>query len=126
MADRPALKFLMDNNVPEGVARFLLSRGHDVTRVRDIMPSDSPDPIVATAAINDGRILVSWDRDFNHQRFQRDRFRALQRIGFSCPEPDGERRLSAVIERVEFEASQSSPERPLLMKIASDKILIRC
>lgn len=126
MAVRNVLKFLMDNNVPEGVARFLLSRGHDVTRVRDIMPTDSPDPVVATAAINEGRILISWDRDFNHQRFQKDRFKALQRIGFSCPEPEGERRLMAVIDRVEFEASQSSPDRPLLMKISSDKILIRC
>lgn len=122
----PILKFLMDNNVPEGVARFLLDRGHDVTRVRDIMPADSPDPVVAAAAINDGRILVSWDRDFNHQRFQKDRFRALQRIGFSCPEPNGVARLTTLIERVEFEASQSSPEHPLLMKISADRILIRC
>ena len=52
--------------------------------------------------MRDERILLSWDRDFGQQRFLKDRFRDLRRIGFSCPEPDGLARLREVFDLIEF------------------------
>ena len=70
------LHFLTDNNVPDSVGDYLRSRG----RMRHHMPVDSPDPVVAMAALDDGRILVSQDKDFNHPRFSQNRFAALSRV----------------------------------------------
>lgn len=126
MAGRPAIPFLTDNCVPDSIGNYLRRRGHDVARVRDVMPADSPDPVVAEAAMQSGRVLISWDRDFNHQRFQKPRFKRLQRIGFSCHELEGAKRLAEVIERIEFEYAQSSPAKPMLIRIGKDRIQIRC
>ncbi|WP_363451058.1 DUF5615 family PIN-like protein [Mesorhizobium sp.] len=52
-------------NVPDSVGNFLASKGHDMVRFRDVMAIHSADPIVARAAMADGRFLVSWDRDFD-------------------------------------------------------------
>lgn len=120
------IAFLTDNNVPDSVVAVLKHRGHDVVRVRDVIAADASDPEVAETAIRANRVLVSWDRDFNHQRFKKPRFSALQRIAFSCPEPEGADRISALLQRIEFEFTQATKDSPLLVKIASDKIQIRC
>lgn len=117
--------FLSDHNVPVSVGHFLLDRGHDVARVADLMATDSPDPVVATAAIQAGRVLISWDRDFNHQRFQKEGFAGLCRIGFSCPEPVGAARLAEVIDLVEF-ALKRTDGRAVRIRIAPDKFLLHC
>lgn len=126
MAGRPVISFLTDNCVPDSIGAYLRRRGHDVVRVRDVMPADSPDPVVAEAAMQSGRVLISWDRDFNHQRFLKPRFKTLQRIAFSCHELEGAKRLKEVIERIEFEYGQSSNAKPMMIRIGKDKILIRC
>lgn len=123
MAKRTVLGFLADQNVPEDVVRCLTKRGHIVSRVRDEMPADSPDPVVALAAINAGRILLSWDRDFAHQRFMQPRFERLSRIGFSCPEPEGARRVLEVIDLIEF-AFARSKGAPVRVRVAKDKVQI--
>lgn len=125
MARRPVIAFLTDVNVPDSVGDFLKERGHDVERVRDVMPADSPDPVVAEAAMQAGRVLVSWDRDFNQQRFKKPRFASLSRIGFSCPEPLGAARLAVVISLVEFHAAETWPANPLCILIGGDKIQFR-
>lgn len=101
------LTFLSDHNVPKSVGSFLIDRGHDVARVAELMPTNSPDPVVAKAAIESGRILISWDKDFVHQRFMQPRCVGLSRIGFSCPEPQGAARLAEVIDLVEFAVARS-------------------
>ncbi|MBL9045958.1 MAG: DUF5615 family PIN-like protein [Tabrizicola sp.] len=123
MAKRAVLGFLTDQNVPDDVVRCLEKRGHIVSRVRDEMPADSPDPVVALAAISAGRILLSWDRDFNDQRFMRDRFRLLSRIGFSCPYPEGATRLMEVIDLIEY-AFARSKGAPVRIRVAKDKVQI--
>jgi hypothetical protein len=125
MTGRFIIAFLTDVNVPDSVGNFLRERGHDVERVREVMPADSPDPVVAEAAMQAGRILVSWDRDFNQQRFRKPRFDTLSRIGFSCPEPLGVRRLGEVIDLIEFHAAATWPAAPLSVLIGGDKILFR-
>jgi hypothetical protein len=119
------LAFLTDQNVPDDVVRCLDDRGYLVSRVRDEMAANSTDPIVAMAAINAGRILVSWDRDFGHQRFMQPRFSRLSRIGFSCPEPQSASRLAAVLDVIEFAFARAG-SNPVRIKIAKDKIQIDC
>lgn len=123
MWERPILKFLTDQNVPEDVVRCLEKLDHLVSRVRDVMPADSPDPVVAIAAINTGRILVSWDRDFGHQRFMHPRFQQLSRIGFSCPEPEGARRLLVVFDLIEYAFARSTG-KPVHIRVGKDKVQI--
>lgn len=119
------LAFLSDHNVPVSVGQVLIDRGHDVARVADLMPVNSPDPVVAKAAIESGRILLSWDKDFNHQRFMKPRFAPLCRIGFALPEPEGAARLLAVIDVIEFAFVRAGDE-PLRIRIAKGKIQIEC
>ncbi len=88
------------------------------------MANDTKDPIIAEAAMQARKILVSWDKDFNHQRFLKERYRQLNRIGFSCPEPDGAARLAQVIDLIEFAFDRSSGI-PVAIKIAGDKVQIR-
>lgn len=124
MAAILVIPFLADNNCPESVIRYLTDRSHDVVRVRDIMPADSPDPVVAQAAMQADRVLIGWDKDFTHQRFLAPRFKKLSRIGFSCLEENGAARLEALIDLVEGEASRRTKDTPMVIKIGKDKIQI--
>lgn len=124
MASGRAILFLTDNNVPDSVGRYLIERGHDVSRVRDVMSADAKDPVVAEAAMQAGRILVTWDRDFNAQRFMQPRYASLSRIGFSCPEPEGAERLADVIDLLEFSIRRAAG-RPVLIRIARDKFQVK-
>lgn len=40
------MTFFLDNDVPETIVPALLHLGHEVIRVRDVMPPDTPDEIV--------------------------------------------------------------------------------
>jgi uncharacterized protein DUF5615 len=82
------LRLFTDENIPDSVARYLRNRGHSVYRSKAHLPEGTKDPVVATAAMEDDRILVTWDKDFNDQRFQKDRFTRLSRIGLSGDGPE--------------------------------------
>lgn len=123
---KPApLKLLADHNVPKSVVEVFRSFGHDAVTVAETMPTNSSDPVVAVAAIEAGRILVSWDKDFNHQRFTKPRFAGLSRIAFACPEPTAAIRLSAIMDIVEFAAARASGT-PVKIRIAPDKVVVHC
>ena len=94
-------RFLTDHNVPDSVGETLIQLGHDLVRLRYVMAVDTTDPVVAKAAIEDNRILISWDRDFK-QRFRAPRFAGLSRLSMSGPEMEGAVRLEAVFDIVSF------------------------
>jgi len=49
MADkRPQMLLLIDENVPDSVAKFFAARGHEIRFVRDLFPGGTPDPVIAT------------------------------------------------------------------------------
>lgn len=125
MPFRPVLRFLTDNNVPDSVGQVLVDRGHDITLIRDVMAADAKDPVVAMAAIKSDRILISWDKDFNHQRFLAPRFANLSRIGMSCFEPDGAGRIAETIDLVEFAVARANG-KPITILIGREKVLVRC
>lgn len=114
-------RFLADHNVPDSVGRILVDLGHDVVRLRDVMAIDTTDPIVARAAIEDGRILISWDRDFNKQRFAQPRFAELSRLLMSGPEMEGAARLEAVFDVVAF-ALCRNPGMPVVVRVGVGKV----
>jgi predicted nuclease of predicted toxin-antitoxin system len=57
------VRFLLDNDVPDAVARVLMEAGHDVLLLRDVMPKRSPDPVVLEYAAANGLLLITCNRD---------------------------------------------------------------
>lgn len=99
---------MLDHNVPDSVAEVFRNHSHTVALLRDIMPTDSPDPVVAAVADMDGAVLVSCDHDFNSiapriLKGMRARFRRLSRITISCAEFHAARRIEEAMEFIELE-----------------------
>lgn len=85
------MRLLIDENVPDSVARFLRGRGHDVDLVRDSLGQMTPDDFVAWVADDLHAIVVTMDKDFNGlvsrtPKLGRRRFHALGRIALRCRE----------------------------------------
>jgi hypothetical protein len=116
-------RFLTDHNVPDSVGNLLLNLGQDVVRLRDVMAADAKDPVVARAAIEDSRILISWDRDFNQQRFLSPRFAGLRRLSMSGPEMTGASRLEEIFDVVSF-ALMRAKGAPITVRVGVGKVQI--
>ena len=58
------MKFFIDQNVPAAVDRFLGSRGYEVVLLRERIPTESSDALVAAVAEANNAILVTFDPDF--------------------------------------------------------------
>ena len=116
----PSIPFLTDNNVPDSVGDYLASRGHTVTRIRDVMPTDSVDPVGAKAAIEAGQVLVTWDKDFKQPRYQ-----GLSRVTMRCSEPDGVARSTATIDLIETALlSAQARNVPLVVQVTKTAVSI--
>jgi len=57
------VRFLLDNDVPDAVARVLMEAGHDVLLLRDVLPKKSSDPAVLDYAVANGLLLITCNRD---------------------------------------------------------------
>lgn len=102
------MKFFADHCVTESVCRVLEKRGHTVIRLRDELPTDSPDPLVAKYAQQIEAILLSHDADFRKIAPRipigaRGRFRKLSRVHLQCDYPGSENRMAAALSLIEFE-----------------------
>jgi hypothetical protein len=123
MPERQRLKFLTDNCVPDSVGRVLVEAGHEVILLRQILPTNSPDPVVASVAEINEAILVSFDKDFRSLAprigIGQQRFRKLSRIGFRCDEPQAAQRLKIALPLIEFEwtAAQETPDKRMIVEI---------
>ena len=58
------MKFLVDNQLPLQLSRFLRERGHDSEHLLDIGLDNADDATVWFRAAADERILISKDEDF--------------------------------------------------------------
>lgn len=56
------MRFFLDNDVPDRVAGVLDVAGHDVVRLREVLPPDSEDPEVLDRATAQGYVLVTCNR----------------------------------------------------------------
>jgi predicted nuclease of predicted toxin-antitoxin system len=102
------LLVLLDQNVPDSVAPVFEEHGHEVIFLRDILPTDSPDQVVADVSETEGAVLVSCDRDFRRiapriPEGQRRRFARLSRISLECSEPQAANRVRVAMSFIEAE-----------------------
>lgn len=106
MPKRAAIRFFIDQNVPDSVAATLRNRGHDVTLLRMVIPSESPDPLVASTAQAYRAVLVSFDRDFDAKRAAAQigrRHESLSRVILKCREPEAASRIAVALALIESE-----------------------
>lgn len=64
------MRFLADESVERNVIRALRAAGHDVRAAAEDMRG-AEDPAVVAAAADDGRIVITRDRDFGQLVFAR-------------------------------------------------------
>lgn len=57
------MKFLLDHDVPDDLTYLLHELGHNVLRLRDVVPPEATDPDVLQFAHDEGRLLVTCNRD---------------------------------------------------------------
>lgn len=62
-------KFLANENVPGAAVEAARQAGADITWVRDISPGISDDAVL-TLAQAEGRILLTFDKDFGEMAFE--------------------------------------------------------
>jgi predicted nuclease of predicted toxin-antitoxin system len=58
------LRFFADQCVPGSIIRALREEGHEILRLKDSIPVDSPDPVVLSKAHELDAILLSLNGDF--------------------------------------------------------------
>jgi predicted nuclease of predicted toxin-antitoxin system len=79
-----AMRFFTDQNVPDAVNRFLISKGYIAIPLREQIPANSPDSLVAAVAEANDAILVTFDADFkalaSHYGIGQKRFTKLSLI----------------------------------------------
>lgn len=125
MADnRPRMRLLVDENVPDSVALYFASRGHHVEYVRDILPRRTPDPVIAEIGDRLSAIVVTWDKDFHKlvsriPAGNRAKFRRLGRISFRCNEANGLKQLKRWIDHIElhYKNALEQPDFRMIIEI---------
>ena len=130
MSSSPAaMRFFIDQNVPDSVGRFLSERGYEVVFLRQRIPNDSPDALVAAVAEANNAILITFDPDFKALASRigigRRRFTKLSLIRFEkCRESQAARRIEAALSLIEHEWARSYGEddRRMFVVITSQTI----
>ena len=124
------MQFLLDHNVLRSVHGLLAERGHDAEWSRNLVGQGAEDQLVATAAMEAGRILVSHDNDMKRvQRFlsdsQRRRFPQLSRLMLQCDQATSLVRLRSLMPLIEFEfASTQENALPFLLHLQEHRAII--
>ena len=57
------MKFLLDHDVPDDLAFSLEALGHEVVKLREVLPMTTPDDEVLGFATEQGRLLITCNRD---------------------------------------------------------------
>jgi predicted nuclease of predicted toxin-antitoxin system len=124
------VKFFADHCVAESVCKFLEGRGHEVIRLRDVLPTDSPDPLVAKVAQDNDAVLLSHDGDFNAIASRvpvgaKSRFRKLSRVHLGCENVHTGKRIAEAIELIEFEYEGAKKRKEKRLHIVIQKAGIK-
>src|SRR5690606_4980703 len=105
--DKRAIPFFIDNCVPASVNRLLSKAGHSVVALRDAMPPDTKDPVIAIACADNAQVLVTCDKDFKsiskNLKVTQSNFWKLHRVSFRCPNPKCAERMQHAIALIEWE-----------------------
>jgi hypothetical protein len=122
------LLVLLDHNVPDSVADVFRKYGRDVVFLREWLPTDSPDQLVAAVCENEGAVLVSLDGDFRRHIAPRipvgarARFRRLSHIRLECPEPQAAARIEDAMSFIEAERqlALNRPDSRMILGISTN------
>jgi predicted nuclease of predicted toxin-antitoxin system len=82
------MRILANENFPREAVEALRARGHDVFWARTDSPG-SPDTLVVNRAASEGRILITFDKDFGELAFQQGLFSPAGIILFRIKAPSG-------------------------------------
>ncbi len=80
------MRILANENFPREAVNALRARGHDVFCVRTDAPG-SPDSRVVDMAASEGRLLITFDKDFGELAFRRGLFSPAGIILFRIKAP---------------------------------------
>jgi predicted nuclease of predicted toxin-antitoxin system len=102
----------LDEGVPVNVGQTFELNGHEIISFDDIVKRGSEDALVIIAAEANEAILVACDGDMKHiakrRRFSNERFRYLNLIKLSCPEPMAHKRVAFAMSFIEHEWNVSA------------------
>jgi len=127
------MDLLIDECVPASVTKVFADRDHSIVYVAQELGQKTPDRLVAKAADESSRILVTWNcRDFRRLGItrrppdNRQKFRHAGMISFLCGEDQGARRAEQVIESIEseYERATKRPDKRLIVAVYIDKLTI--
>lgn len=106
--NRNCIPFFTDNDVEDAVGDFLKDSGHTVQRLRDVMLSNSPDPVVDANCRENGLVLITHNwrhfRGIAHKlRLQGVPLKPLSRIDMECHQSEAVARLTDYLPVIEVE-----------------------
>lgn len=96
------MKLLANENIPAALTRSLRAAGHDVNWVSEISPGIT-DTQVIELAIQQDRILVTFDKDFGELAFRRSLPATCGIILLRLPMDDLNRLIRMVVEETRFD-----------------------
>ncbi len=126
---RPVIPFFTDNDVDDRVGDMLRDSGHEVTRLRDAILANSPDPVVAATCREAGLVLITHNvKDFqkiakNHKITKKETNR-LCRIDLGCEQFRAVDRLSTALNVIEFEWTNRTENSPMVINVGDTVIRI--
>lgn len=118
-----ALRFFLDEGVPDSVGKALETAGHTVFYLRQTLLPGSPDHVVCAIAEAHAAILVALDADMKVLARRHgaggQRYRKLSLLKFSCRETKAATRIGAALSLIEHEwrLGASSSDRRIFIEI---------
>lgn len=123
------MKFMLDENVANSVRLYLEENGFEVEYIRDLIPTGSPDPLVAFVSEDKSAVLISHDGDFKKispriPDGQKRRFKNLSKIQLKCNEFQSATRIEQTLDfiQAEFDQAQNRKDKRMLLTIATSFI----
>ncbi len=127
-----SIRFLIDENVPRSVARFLEDRGHEVLLVRDQLTPGVEDPIIVAYAHQIGAIVITLNRKHFKPLISRQpnpltaEFVRAGLLALHCRAASAVPLLKHSIDFVEFEhrRRQGSDDARVIVEISHNGVMI--
>jgi predicted nuclease of predicted toxin-antitoxin system len=128
-----SIPFLVDEDVPASVARYLSERGHAVTHSREQLGRQTPDEFVARLGDQNAMVVVTCNaKDFKSLSSRRPskgfaKFRHVGLLTLECGQVRALQRVQQVIESIEFEyaACQRRSDRRFFMEVRASSFVIQ-
>jgi predicted nuclease of predicted toxin-antitoxin system len=116
---------VLDEGVPINVGQAFESNGHEIILFNDVVKRGSDDALVLRAAEANEAVLVACDGDMKYvakqRRISNERFKLLNLIKLSCPEPMAHKRVAFAMSFIEHEWNVSTAKvaRRLFVEIGT-------